>query len=139
VDRSVLVRPLVLVAEDDVDDQILFLEAARHAGVGFDCHFVESGREVIDWIESHGAHPSLILLDVNMPRMDGFETLEVLRTRPSLSRVPIIFLSTCLGDEERSRAARLGALRYLVKPSGFDALVDIAAIIDEDVRGAGAI
>ena len=73
--------------------------------------------------------PSLILLDLNMPRVNGTEVLERLREEPELSRIPVVILTT--SDEERdiSRSYALGANAYMVKPSAFDEMVSFAQIV----------
>lgn len=125
----------VLVAEDEPDDRLLLQHAFRRAGVAASLHFAEDGQQAVDYLsglppfEDRTAFPlpALVLLDLKMPRMGGFEVLEWLRTQPSLHALPGVILSGSNLPQDIARARSLGAREYLVKPSNFPNLVLMVA------------
>jgi len=118
------------VAEDDPTDAYFFQRAFRRAGIPVTLHFVRDGQEAIDYLQGAGpfadrtAHPlpQLVLLDLNMPRLDGFEVLEWVRKQPELNGLQMVIFSG--SDEPRNidRAYGLGANWYLVKPHSLEEL-----------------
>ena len=128
---------IVLVAEDDAG-QILLLQRAFHrTDLRLSVHFVKDGQEAIDYLKheatfrDRGVHPlpELLLLDLNMPRVDGFGVLEWVREQPVLKRLLIVVLTTSKANEDVNRAYDLGANSYLVKPAGPSGLVELAETI----------
>jgi len=119
------------VAEDDADDRLLLEEAMRAGGFREDIRFARSGSEVMDYLQRRGAYaggeaprPSLILLDLRMPGMDGFEVLAALGERPRLRPIPTVVLSTSDDAADIERCYELGANSYVVKCFKFDELVE---------------
>jgi CheY-like chemotaxis protein len=114
----------VLVAEDDPGDAFLLERAFTRCGVPARLHFVRDGREAIDYLGGENAFanrdefplPDLILLDLKMPRMGGFDVLEWLRAQPGLKRLLVAVLSSSAQPEDINRSYDLGANSYLVKP-----------------------
>ena len=91
------------------------------------------GQEVLDYLAGEGPYsdrtrypfPSLLLLDIKMPRLNGFDVLSWLQERPEFSQLPIVVLTTSNLDEDIKRAKELGADEYRVKPSGMKDLVEL--------------
>ena len=130
-------RTVLLMADDDPADCLLTEKALRRADITCPLYVVHDGAELMDYLKREGTYadpaaaprPSLILLDLNMPRVSGTEVLERLRDEPELCRIPVVVLTT--SDEERDIAASyaLGANAYMVKPSVFDDMISVAQIV----------
>jgi CheY-like chemotaxis protein len=130
----------VLHVDDDPNDTALLEAARRKAGVQFRIENVCDGDQAIAYLNGQGQYanrishpfPTLILLDLKMPRATGFEILRWIRNHPECRNLPVVVLSGSELKEDIQRAYRLGANSYLVKPLGFEALVkmvkNIAAI-----------
>lgn len=124
---------LILVAEDDPDDREFLGEAFARLGLANPLRFVEHGVELLDYLRREGAYadpassprPSLVLLDLNMPVMDGKECLARLRAEPDLRRVPVVVLTTSGDELDIERCYALGANAYVCKPMGFDAMLAV--------------
>ncbi len=118
----------ILVAEDNGDDAFFLRRAVMKAGISALLRFVGDGEEVLAYLEGRGKYadraafpvPSLLLLDLKMPRMDGFDVLTWVRKDPLLRRLPIIVFSSSLDQRDVDRAHELGANGYCVKPCGAD-------------------
>lgn len=120
----------LLVADDDADDRLLIEEALIESDVERPLSFVEDGVELLDFLLRKGAHataprPALILLDLNMPRMDGREALREIRRHPQLRTIPVVILSTSSAEEDIVRCYELGANAFVCKPTRFDDLVEL--------------
>jgi CheY-like chemotaxis protein len=122
----------ILMAEDDPDDRIAmkgaFGEVLRDE---FQLHFVENGEELIDYLsrrpkpaEGSSSLPHLILLDLNMPRKDGRETLREIKAIPALRHIPVVIWTTSTAQHDINFCYESGASSYVVKPSGYSQLVD---------------
>jgi len=125
----------ILVAEDLQEDAQLLKLAFTRAGSKVPLHFVRDGAEAIDYLGGQGTFanreehplPSLLLLDIKMPGMDGFDVLAWLRGRPdSLRRLPVIVFSSSNEPGDINRAYDLGANSYLMKPAEFDSMQEAA-------------
>jgi len=120
----------ILAAEDDPTDAYFFQRAFRRAGIPVTLHFVRDGQEVIDYLQGQGqfadriAHPlpQLLLLDLRMPRLDGFDVLEWVRRQPGFSALQMVIFSSSDEPKDISRAYGLGANWYLVKPHSMEEL-----------------
>ena len=117
------VQPLILVAEDQASDQFLLTRAVDRAGVNVRLQFVNDGLQVIERLQSQSATPAALLLDLNMPAMDGFQVLEWLRQNRHLRPAYVVVLSASLDRNHLRRACDLGVDHYLVKPSDANELV----------------
>src|SRR5580765_2285370 len=119
----------ILVAEDQPEEVMLLKRAFAHVGVKAPLHFVKDGQEAIDYLSGQDAFtdryvhplPTMMLLDLKMPRVDGFDVLGWVRQQPALKRLPIIVLSSSSMPEDIDRAYDLGANSFIVKPTGMDA------------------
>lgn len=130
--------PVILVAEDDPNDIFFLRRAFQKAGVK--CHIldVSNGQEAVFYLEGAAPYtnredyplPQLLLLDLKMPLMNGFDVLEWLRGRPELAQLPTLVLSSSGHDEDVTRARRLGARGYLVKPSDLSQLTQLAKEVE---------
>lgn len=114
----------ILVAEDDPTDAYFFQRAFSRAGIPVTLHFVRDGQEVLDYLQGAGMFgdrtlyplPQLVLLDLNMPGLDGFDVLKWVRRRSDLDRLLIVIFSSSDEPGDINRAYGLGANWYLVKP-----------------------
>ena len=123
----------ILYAEDDEDDRLLVAEALAESRLPNDLRFVTDGEELLDYLQLRGKYatagaaprPGLVLLDLNMPRKDGREALRAIRSDPALSRIPVVVLTTSKAEEDVARTYDLGATSYIVKPVGFERMVEV--------------
>lgn len=123
----------ILMADDDEDDRLLTRDALTESRVLNDFHCVADGIELMKYLRREGLYrdeelyppPSLILLDLNMPRLDGRGALEQIKTDPHLRSIPVIILTTSKAEEDMLRAYDLGAASYITKPVTFDKLVEL--------------
>lgn len=123
---------LILVAEDDPDHQLLIDEALKQARIANNVEFVEDGQYALDFLRHEGNYadnvgplPGLILLDLNMPRMGGIDTLTEIKTDPVLRSIPVVILTTSDDPSDISKTYDLGANSFITKPVSFDQLADV--------------
>ncbi|GAB3805475.1 response regulator [Spirosoma humi] len=112
----------VFIADDDEDDRMLLRYAfAEHSP---ECHllFAEDGLALLDALSEAETEPCLIILDLNMPRINGLEALQLLRHSPLYANKPIVILTTSNETVDRQRAFALGANEFLTKPLSMDLL-----------------
>lgn len=126
----------VLLVDDDADDRFLVGQAWKGAGIAHPLEALGDGKAALDRLEASyagraaGAPPALLLLDVKMPGLDGFDVLERVRGAPRLRRLPVLMLSASNAPSDVSRAYELGANAYFVKPSTLSDLTDLLAAVD---------
>jgi len=115
----------ILMADDDEDDRLLLLDAMSEVDASNSLSIVEDGMELMDYLQQRNARslPDLILLDLNMPRKNGYECIEEIRADEKLAHVPIVVLTTSTSDREVRRAYRLGANSFVTKPVSFQKTV----------------
>jgi CheY-like chemotaxis protein len=129
-------RFVILLAEDEPADAHLLKSAISENGIPADLHHVQDGREVLEFLRRQGARfaatprPNLILLDLNMPRMDGRECLAALKQDAALRDIPVVVLTTSDVERDVVAAYGLGAAGYITK--SVDMVQFLAAI-----RGLG--
>jgi CheY-like chemotaxis protein len=119
----------ILLADDDREDQFIIAEAFEEIGVKDVLHFVENGENALSWLETcaaEGALPELIVLDLNMPKMNGTQTLLRLKEDVRFKHIPVIIYSTSLNNIERDECIRLGAHSYVIKGITFNECKAIA-------------
>ena len=128
------VKPItILMADDDEDDRLLTQDALAESRVLNELHFVEDGVELLEYLERKGKfedknsspRPGLILLDLNMPRMDGREALQAIKGNSNLKGIPVVILTTSKQEEDMVKGYDLGAASYITKPVTFDGLVEL--------------
>lgn len=118
-------RPLLLV-DDNHDDVDLTLRAFKRQPLSNPILVARDGDEVLDWMprwEAGDTWPVVILLDIRMPRLGGFEVLAALKAHPTLRRIPVVVLTTSRARRDIEAAYAAGANSYLVKPVNFDEFV----------------
>lgn len=126
-----MIRQFILVAEDDPDDQYLLQTALSDNGFTEKVDFVSNGVELISFlnslleVEAHPELPKLIILDLNMPKMDGKEALRKIKSHAELRKIPVVVFTTTKNQREVQRCYDLGANTYVVKPSSYATLLDI--------------
>ena len=124
---------VILMAEDDEDDRLLAREALAESLVVNDLRMVCDGVELLQYLRREGPYadpetsptPGLILLDLNMPRMDGREALLEMKRDPALRRIPVVVMTTSQAEEDVLRSYDLGASSYITKPVAFGGLVRV--------------
>ena len=128
----------ILMADDDADDRMLAEDAMKESRLGNTFRCVEDGQELMDYLMRRGkyAHgnaprPGLILLDLNMPRKDGRQALQEIKSDPDLRRIPVVILTTSKTEEDVLRSYDLGANSFISKPVTFDRLVEIVRTLGE--------
>ena len=121
------IHPKILYIDDDSDDCIFLSESLAEANTSTDLVYASGGEEVIKYLNSisHEALPSLIILDLNMPKWDGRQTLCYIKAHPSLAAIPVVILSTSNNKSDQEVCTRLGAISYLQKPYYFEGYKDI--------------
>jgi len=125
--------PIILMADDDPDDRMLMKEALEENNLAHSLHFVEDGVELLDYLYKRGRfemektiRPDLVILDLNMPKVDGREALSQIKSDPSLKGIPVVVLTTSKAEEDIVKAYNLGVNSFICKPVGFDELVEVA-------------
>ena len=113
----------ILMVEDNEGDVLLTRLALKDSKILVELDVVEDGVEAIDYLRHRGKYagaprPDLILLDLNLPRMDGREVLEEVKSDPDLRRIPVVILTGSAAEEDLIRAYDLHANCYVVKPVG---------------------
>jgi two-component system response regulator len=129
----------ILAAEDNVDDVFILREALRKAGISYRVEDVGDGAAVLAYLSGEGAYsdrnrypfPDVLLLDLNMPRLDGFEVLECVRQDPRFKRLIVYVLTASSRDADVQRAYDLGANGYLLKPVRMDETVALIAALHQ--------
>ena len=125
------IKPLILIAEDDPDDRLLLKMTFNEEGC--ELRFVEDGVELMNYLHGNACipMPSLILLDLRMPRKDGKEALLEIRKHEKLKHIPIVVWTTSNADKDQLFCAEAGASEYFTKPSAF---VEMDAAIKDIVK-----
>jgi len=127
-------QPYMLIAEDDQDDQFLLNAAFRESRLAVQVHFVQNGKEVLrhlEGISDNSRLPDLIVLDLNMPLLDGRQTLLRLKSCARYNTIPVIILTTSLSEKEKADCLRLGAANFLFKPPGYEKILTTARYLYE--------
>jgi CheY-like chemotaxis protein len=126
----------ILLADDDEDDRLMTRDALRDARLHNDLRFVIDGVDLMDYLHRRGRHsdvrdsprPGLILLDLNMPRMDGREALQEIKQDSDLRSIPVVVLTTSKAEEDIVRTYDLGVNSFITKPVTFLGLVDVMKV-----------
>ncbi|MBI3885801.1 MAG: response regulator [Opitutae bacterium] len=116
----------ILVADDDENDRRLTLAALDELGAELEVRTVRDGAELLDYLRREGdfkdrspGNPALLLLDLNMPRVDGWEVLRTIKSDPALKAIPVVVFTSSSRDRDVERCYQLGANAYVVKPIDF--------------------
>jgi CheY-like chemotaxis protein len=121
----------VLLVEDDPGDVVLIQEAFEHNKVRNSLRVVGDGVEAMALLRSDEPRPDLILLDLNLPRMDGREVLAEIKSDPVLRSIPVVVLTTSKAEEDILRSYDLHANAYVTKPVDFNRFIEVVRQIDE--------
>ena len=128
----------VLLVEDSPTD-VLLLETSIELGqLPLQLRLAEDGMEALQQLEqdlTEGNLPELILLDLNMPRMNGFEVLEALKEREDYQNLRVVVLTTSAASVDRERALELGALAFVTKPFEFDRVIMLLGRVTSALNG----
>lgn len=118
----------ILLVEDSPDDTAFFVHTLGKSGVGARLHVVGDGAEALDFIRQTGRYVSspaavflrLIVLDLKLPKLDGLQVLEAVKTDKCIRTIPVVVLSSSLEARDLAESYRLGANSYILKPMDFD-------------------
>lgn len=132
-------QPLILLVEDREDDVLLLRRSFRKAGINNPLQVANNGEEALNYLAGTGKYanrlefplPELVLLDLKMPRIDGFEVLRWIRSRRELSGMRVVVLSSSESIRDVNLAYALGANSFLVKPGDFNEFVELSGFISD--------
>ena len=128
----------ILLCDDDEEDRRLTQEALVKAHVSNAVESVEDGEQLLDYLYQRGAYagetgaaprPGLILLDLNMPKMDGREALKIIKADPTLRDIPVVILTTSRFDQDILKSYELGVNSFITKPVTFTGLVEAMNVL----------
>jgi two-component system response regulator len=125
----------ILYAEDDLDDQMLTADALRESRLATRLEMVQDGTELLAYLRREGRwadpesspRPGIILMDLNMPKMDGREALAAIKADPRFASIPVVILTTSRAESDIIHSYEIGASSYIAKPVTFDGLVKVMA------------
>jgi len=123
----------ILMADDDEEDSMLVREALIESQLPIELYIVSNGEELMDYLYNRGQYtdnsraprPGLILLDLNMPKKNGLETLQDIKTDPQLRRIPVVVLTTSSAEEDIYTTYNLGANSFIIKPETYASLIEM--------------
>lgn len=137
----------ILIADDDADDRMMLQDAFIENGLPNDLRFVADGEELLSYLRREGAYaaveaspsPGIILLDLNMPRLDGREALRLIKSDARFQRIPVVVLTTSKAEEDIVRTYDLGVSSFITKPVTFDGLIKIVQVLSAYWTGIVAL
>jgi len=129
----------ILFAEDDSNECILVQKAFQEIDTAYDIFFVSDGIELLQYLNKQGRYlapasaprPDLILLDLNMPRMDGREALAQIKADPGLRSIPVVVLTNSNTQEDILRTYDLGGAGFIIKPLTFEGMLEVVKVLNE--------
>ena len=126
----------VLLVEDDPGDVLMTREAFEDYKVHNQLHVVNDGEQAMAFLRNEGEYadlprPDLVLLDLNLPRMDGRQVLDAIKSDPELSSIPVVVLTTSEAEDDVLRSYSLHDNAYVTKPVDFERFIDVVRQIDE--------
>lgn len=125
----------ILLVEDNAGDVVLLREALNQSGLPHELTVLEDGEAAIDCLNQmtcgKAPLPEAILLDLNMPKMDGFSVLEFLKADPKLAGIPVVVLSSSLSPRDAAKAEDIARGLYITKPADLDAFLQIGTRVKE--------
>lgn len=132
-------KPVILLAEDDDNDVFFMRRALQKSQVDITLKVVTDGQQATEYLSGGDKLgdpgefplPTVILLDLKMPFLDGFEVLSWIRSQPALSGIPVAVLTSSAEERDRRRARELGACAYFVKPPKAETIQEIVRLIQE--------
>lgn len=130
----------ILLAEDNDGDVFLVRRALEKRGLFHELVLAHNGEEALVWLDRHSgekngsARPDLILLDLNLPRVDGGQLLSHIRKTDAFARIPVIVLTSSDSPRDRQMALDLGANLYFRKPTDLASFMDLGRIVEEALQ-----
>ena len=126
----------VLLVEDDPGDVMMTREAFQDYKLHNELHVVSDGAEAMAFLRQEGEYagrprPDLVLLDLNLPRMDGRQVLESIKSDPDLASIPVVVLTTSENEDDVLRSYSLHANAYVTKPVDFQRFIEVVRQIDD--------
>jgi CheY-like chemotaxis protein len=126
----------VLLVEDDPGDVMMTREAFQDYKLHNELHVVSDGAEAMAFLRQEGDYagrprPDLVLLDLNLPRMDGRQVLEAIKSDPELASIPVVVLTTSENEDDVLRSYSLHANAYVTKPVDFQRFIEVVRQIDD--------
>jgi CheY-like chemotaxis protein len=126
----------VLLVEDDPGDVLMTREAFHDYKIHNQLHVVNDGEQAMAFLRQEGDYagrprPDLVLLDLNLPRMDGRQVLHAIKSDPELSSIPVVVLTTSEAEDDVLRSYSLHANAYVTKPVDFERFIDVVRQIDD--------
>ncbi len=113
-------KPKIFIAEDDLEDQLIMNQTFTQLGYTDSIQFAGDGAALLELLLTTEIKDiGLIVLDLNMPRLNGTETLRTIKNNPDYSHIPVIIYSTSVNEIERRHCIDLGAVEYITKPSQY--------------------
>lgn len=126
------IKQSLLVVEDSEDDYEAASRAFKKAGVQNPIYWCRSGEDALNFLRTRAAGlPGLILLDLNMPGIDGRKTLQIIKQDPDLKQIPVVILTTSNDEQDVSSCYKMGANTFVRKPMDFDGLIDAVRRLKE--------
>lgn len=126
----------ILIADDDTDDRLFMDRALRQSGYMQTIQFVEDGEDLMRYLRRQGPYteqnapwPDLLILDLNMPRKNGFQALSEIKDDPKLRRLPVVVMTTSSADEDVVKTYTLGVNSFVTKPFNFNRLVEMVTAL----------
>ncbi len=134
-----MIRETILLVEDDPDEAELALFGFGQAGNHYDIQLVRNGEEALEFLFATGCHadrpaqrmPSLVILDLDLPRVSGFEVLRQIRQTPEYRYTPVVILTTSDEQSDILQGYQLGVNSYLCKPVDFESFADLLQQVSE--------
>jgi two-component system, response regulator len=131
--------PTILLVEDSVDDHDAAVRSFKAAHLDNPVHWCKTGQDALDYLRNQGSYaqkpasgrPALILLDLNMPGIDGRKVLTIVKGDPVLRKIPVVILTTSGDERDVKQCYDLGASTYIQKPVNFDGLIGAVGRIKE--------
>lgn len=115
---------LILLVEDNIDDEELTLRALKKSAVPNQVMVARDGAEAVSYLFDKDVQPQVVLLDLNLPKLDGLEVLRRIRSHESTKHLPVVVLTSSKEEKDISRSYQLGANSYVRKPVDFKQFID---------------
>lgn len=131
----------ILVAEDNLPDALLIREVIRSGNLPLEMHLVSDGAAALDFIlhsGDQGQLPELLILDLNLPKLEGFEVLEQVRAQERFRHIPALIVTSSDAAADRERAAHFGA-HYFRKPPSYEEFLGLAVVLREILEKYGML
>jgi len=127
----------VLLVEDSPTDVFVIKEVLSGCQIKFRVDVVKDGQEALRYLQESRNCPALVLLDLNIPKVDGFQVLHELRSGSKCHRTPVIVVSSSRADEDRSTVEQLGANAYFQKPADLESYTELGQIVERVLGPTG--